>query len=87
MQLPSICCQSCVRNVCSLCSFLEALLRWCRKVPLLNAVVPRQRQFRGDLAVINQCLDELIALAKSTRNAADAEALQARDYTQVCHLP
>ncbi|KAK9800181.1 hypothetical protein WJX73_004196 [Symbiochloris irregularis] len=53
------------------------------KLPLASVVVPRQRKFHQDLVVINDCLDSLIAQAKSTRNADDAEALQARDYTQV----
>lgn len=53
------------------------------KLPLASVLVPRQRKFREDLLVINDCLDSLIAQAKSTRNADDAEALQARDYTQV----
>lgn len=54
-----------------------------RQRSLLGAQVPRQRAFRADLAVINECLDGLIALAKRTRQADDAEALQARDYSKV----
>lgn len=54
-------------------------------------VVPRQRQFRADLAVVNDCLDELIVLAKRTQQPEDIEALQSRDYTKVwllysCHF-
>lgn len=45
--------------------------------------MPRQRQFRADLAVVNDCLDELIALAKRTQQPEDIEALQSRDYTRV----
>ena len=52
-------------------------------LPLASVLVPRQRKFRQDLAVINECLDSLIAQAKSTRSEGDEEALQARDYTQV----
>lgn len=52
-------------------------------VPLLRAIVPRQRQFASDMAVINQCLDGLIRGARNTRKEDDAEALQARDYSQV----
>ena len=48
-----------------------------------RVLVPRQRRFFADLAVINDCLDELIALAKDTRQANDIEALQARDYSKV----
>ncbi len=52
-------------------------------LPLASQLVPRQRQFRADLAVINDCLDGLIRLARDTRSEADVEALQARDYTKV----
>ncbi|KAK9834172.1 hypothetical protein WJX81_005149 [Elliptochloris bilobata] len=52
-------------------------------LPLASVLVPRQRRFRADLAVINACLDGLIAAAKRTRQATDEEALQARDYTKV----
>lgn len=50
-------------------------------------VVPRQRQFRADLAVVNECLDELILLAKRTQQPEDIEALQQRDYTKVDTAP
>ena len=56
------------------------------KLPLARAVVPRQRRFAADLLVINDCLDGLIAGAKQTRSEADADALQARDYTQASLL-
>lgn len=52
-------------------------------LPFAKNLVPRQRQFYSDLLVINDCLDELIAQAKSTRQTDDAEALQARDYSKV----
>lgn len=52
-------------------------------IPITRWIVPRQRQFHADLAVINQCLDDLIAGAKRTRQADDVEALQARDYSKV----
>lgn len=52
-------------------------------LPFAADIVPRQRAFRRDLAVINECLDGLIAQAKRTRNADDAEALQSRDYSKV----
>ena len=47
-------------------------------------MVPRQRKFYEDLGVINSCLDDLIQLAKDTRQTDDIEALQARDYSKVC---
>ena len=49
--------------------------------------MPRQRKFYADLAVINECLDGLIARAKDTRQAEDIEALQARDYSKVRWAP
>ena len=52
-------------------------------LPFAKNLVPRQRQFYSDLLVINDCLDELIAQAKNTRQTDDAEALQARDYSKV----
>ena len=45
--------------------------------------MPRQRQFRADLKVVDGCLDELIALARRTSQPEDLEALQARDYSKV----
>ena len=53
-------------------------------IPITRYIVPRQRKFRADLEVINDCLDGLIARAKQTRQADDVEALQARDYSKVC---
>jgi hypothetical protein len=52
-------------------------------VPLLRAIVPRQRAFAADMSVISDCLDELIASAQGSRVEEDAEALQARDYSKV----
>jgi hypothetical protein len=52
-------------------------------VPLLRALVPRQRAFAADMVVINDCLDGLIRNARETRQEEDLEALQARDYSQV----
>lgn len=57
------------------------------KVPLARALVPRQRKFAADLAVINECLDGLITLAKETRSEGDEEALQARDYDKAILQP
>ncbi|MCL7027869.1 hypothetical protein MKW94_017078 [Papaver nudicaule] len=41
------------------------------KLPLARWVVPRQRKFRYDLKVINDCLDGLIRNAKDTRELRD----------------
>ncbi|CAN0890740.1 Cytochrome P450 97B2, chloroplastic [Linum grandiflorum] len=50
------------------------------KIPLARWIVPRQRKFNRDLKTINDCLDELIKNAKETRQEADVEKLQQRDY-------
>ncbi|KAM3234260.1 Cytochrome 97B3, chloroplastic [Capsicum annuum] len=49
-------------------------------IPLARWLVPRQRKFQNDLKVINDCLDGLIQNAKETRQEADVEKLQQRDY-------
>ncbi|EYU42831.1 hypothetical protein ABFS82_13G009000 [Erythranthe guttata] len=53
------------------------------KIPLANWLVPRQRKFQNDLKVINDCLDGLIQNAKETREEADVEKLQQRDYLNI----
>ncbi|OMO60750.1 Cytochrome P450 [Corchorus olitorius] len=50
------------------------------KIPLARWVVPRQRKFHYDLKIINDCLDGLIRNAKESREEADVEKLQQRDY-------
>lgn len=50
-------------------------------LPFARWVVPRQRKFYNDLKVINDCLDGLIKNAKETRQEADVEKLQQRDYS------
>lgn len=52
-------------------------------IPGASVVVPRQRVFRADLAVINDCLDELIQKAEETKEDQDIESLQNRDYSKV----
>jgi hypothetical protein len=52
-------------------------------VPLLRAIVPRQRAFAADLAVINSCLDGLIAQARASSVELSEEDLQNRDYSKV----
>lgn len=52
-------------------------------IPFTRYLVPRQVAFRRDMAVIDECLDGLIAQAKQTRQEDDIEALQARDYSRV----
>ncbi|XP_057792759.1 cytochrome P450 97B2, chloroplastic [Salvia miltiorrhiza] len=53
------------------------------KLPLAKWLVPRQRKFQSDLKVINDCLDGLIKNAKETREEADVEKLQQRDYANI----
>ncbi|KAI9094477.1 hypothetical protein K1719_026702 [Acacia pycnantha] len=50
------------------------------KIPLARWIVPRQRKFQNDLKIINSCLDGLIKNAKDSRQEADVEKLQQRDY-------
>lgn len=52
-------------------------------VPLLRAIVPRQRAFAADMKVIDATLDYLIRMARESRQEDDLEALQARDYSKV----
>ncbi|CAI5530571.1 unnamed protein product, partial [Closterium sp. Naga37s-1] len=52
-------------------------------IPLISLVVPRQMKFQQDLKVVNDCLDDLITRARSTRQEDDLEALQQRDYSKV----
>ncbi|KAL6983193.1 hypothetical protein U1Q18_016586 [Sarracenia purpurea var. burkii] len=53
------------------------------KLPFARWLVPRQRKFQKDLKVINDCLDGLIRNAKDTREEADVEKLQQRDYSNL----
>lgn len=53
------------------------------KIPLAKWLVPRQRKFQKDLKFINECLDGLIRNAKETREEADVEKLQQRDYSNL----
>ncbi|XP_039020619.1 cytochrome P450 97B2, chloroplastic-like [Hibiscus syriacus] len=53
------------------------------KIPLARWVVPRQRKFHCDLKIINDCLDGLIKNAKDSRQEADVEKLQQRDYSNI----
>uniref|UniRef100_A0A7S2K124 Cytochrome P450 n=1 Tax=Leptocylindrus danicus TaxID=163516 RepID=A0A7S2K124_9STRA len=52
-------------------------------LPLANQLVPRLRKFNSDLDILNNVLNELISLAKSTRQVEDIEELEKRDYANV----
>ncbi|VEU37775.1 unnamed protein product [Pseudo-nitzschia multistriata] len=51
-------------------------------LPFANQLVPRLRKFNGDLELLNNVLDELIAGAKETRSEADIEQLENRNYAE-----
>lgn len=52
-------------------------------LPLANQVVPRLRRFNANLKLLNNVLDELIDLAKSTRVVEDIDELEKRNYDEV----
>eukprot|EP00554_Chaetoceros_debilis_P007788 CAMPEP_0194078408 /NCGR_PEP_ID=MMETSP0149-20130528/4818_1 /TAXON_ID=122233 /ORGANISM="Chaetoceros debilis, Strain MM31A-1" /LENGTH=607 /DNA_ID=CAMNT_0038759675 /DNA_START=6 /DNA_END=1829 /DNA_ORIENTATION=+ len=52
-------------------------------IPFANQVLPRLRDFNADLDLLNNVLDELIDLAKDTRQVEDIEELENRDYANV----
>ena len=52
-------------------------------LPLANQLVPRLRKFNADLKLLNDVLDNLIDLAKATRQVEDIEELENRNYDQV----
>ena len=53
------------------------------EIPGAKLVVPRQRRFAGDLKLLNDVLDDLIKRAKSSRQLADIEELEKRNYEAV----
>lgn len=52
-------------------------------LPFANQLVPRLRKFNSDLSILNNVLNELIDLAKATRQVEDIEELEKRDYANV----
>jgi cytochrome P450 len=52
-------------------------------LPFANQLVPRLRKFNSDLKLLNDVLDKLINLAKSTRQVDDVEELEKRNYDEV----
>lgn len=52
-------------------------------VPGASAVVPRQRQFKRDIAAVNDELSALIRSAMETRDETDLKEMEARDYANV----
>ena len=53
------------------------------KIPGANTVVPRLRKFRSNLKILDDTLNELIGIAKDTRQVEDIEELESRDYANV----
>eukprot|EP01035_Chromulina_nebulosa_P018815 gene18815-24585_t len=51
------------------------------QIPLANQLVPRLVEFNRDLKLINDVLDELIVKALESKNQADIEELEQRDYS------
>lgn len=47
-------------------------------IPFSDVVVPRLRDFKANMAILDQQLDELIRLAINTKQEDDIESLQAR---------
>lgn len=52
-------------------------------IPFASVLVPRQRAFQADLKIINEKLNELIALAQNTKTLTDLEELENRNYAKV----
>lgn len=56
-------------------------------IPLSDVFVPRLRDFKANMAVLDQQLDELIRLAVNTKQEDDIESLQARVFPQILTTP
>jgi cytochrome P450 len=52
-------------------------------IPFVELFSTRQREFKADIAIINEVLDKLILQAQDTQEEEDTEALQNRDYKNV----
>jgi hypothetical protein len=56
-------------------------------IPFSDVVVPRLREFKANLDVIDTQLDDLISLAVNTKQEDDIEALQVLpSVLPLCHL-
>jgi hypothetical protein len=49
----------------------------------MTDIVPRQREFKANMALINETLNGLIAKAQKFEGTEDLEELQNRDYSKV----
>jgi cytochrome P450 len=52
-------------------------------IPFMTSVVPRQREFKKNMELINETLNGLIAKAQKFEGTEDLEELQNRDYSKV----
>ena len=52
-------------------------------IPFMTDIVPRQREFKANMALINDTLNGLIAKAQKFEGTEDLEELQNRDYSKV----
>jgi len=53
------------------------------KLPLMDVVIERQREFTENMALLNNALNNCIEQALSDRKEADLEELEKRDYSQM----
>jgi len=61
---------------------ITPLLYW-NLVPFANQLIPRLRKFNDNLALLDGVLNELIEMALATKNLADEEDVQNRDYDEM----
>ena len=52
-------------------------------IPFMTDIVPRQREFKANMRLINETLNGLIAKAQKFEGTEDLEELQNRDYSKV----
>ena len=52
-------------------------------IPFMTDIVPRQREFKANMNLINETLNGLIAKAQKFEGTEDLEELQNRDYSKV----
>ena len=52
-------------------------------IPFMTDIVPRQREFKANMNLINETLNELITKAQKFEGTEDLEELQNRDYSKV----
>merc|ERR1719421_2313378 len=55
------------------------------KIPFAMQVVPRQRKFLEDMALLDKTLEKLIQEALASREEGEMEDLMARDYSKIAN--